>query len=396
MGNFEQDGYVETCLHRLSVEIGARPAGSLANRTAADFIAGEMKKAGYEKVAQEYPCPDWQALSCELTVAKRRIRAVVNTHSPSCDIEGELVPVSSVVELQNLDLTDKIALVHGEITLTGFMPKNFDRSYYVDEDKDRFFELLEKSRASAIITVSHYEIPLPLLEDSEFKIPSLTVHRDDGPLLIKNAGTTARLKITSTTKMSTGSNIIGRLGNSTKKILLCAHYDTKLGTPGALDNASGIAALLLLARKLKEAKSEAAIELVAYGGEDSWFPGDALYIQEYPPQDLALAINIDGIGMKDANTVMAIFGCSNEMVSRISDAAKGFGEFIQEPFYESDHGFFWPFGIPTLAFTSMCMELLGKVIHTENDTMDLLDTCKIEQTTALVLEIVRMFDEHTK
>ncbi len=54
----------------------------------------------------------------------------------------------------------------------------------------------------------------------------------------------------------------------------------------------------------------------------------------------------------------------------------------------------WPLGIPTLAFTSMCMELLGRVTHTENDTVDLLDIRKIEQTAGLVLEIVQMFDEN--
>ncbi|MDO9534342.1 MAG: hypothetical protein Q7J85_03195 [Bacillota bacterium] len=43
--------------------IGDRLAGSQTNWTAANFIAGEMKHVGYEVVTQEYPCPDWQALS---------------------------------------------------------------------------------------------------------------------------------------------------------------------------------------------------------------------------------------------------------------------------------------------------------------------------------------------
>ncbi len=163
-----------------------------------------------------------------------------------------------------------------------------------------------------------------------------------------------------------------------------------------MDNAAGIATLLLLARNLIEVKTQAAIELVAYGGEDSWFPGDALYIKEYPPDNLIAAINIDGIGMKGVSSVVAFFGCPDELVTRITETAKEFGEFAQEPFYESDHGFFWPLGIPTLAFTSMCVELLGKVTHTQNDTMDLLDISKIRKTAGLVLEIVRMFDEHAE
>jgi aminopeptidase YwaD len=394
MINFSHDEYVESVLRRLSAEIGQRPAGSEANRTAAAFVAGEMEQAGYKVIAQEYPCPDWRAVSGELTVAGKEVRVVVNTHSPSCDLEAELVPVSSAADLQALDLTGRIAVVHGEITRGGFMPKNFDRRYYVDENKDRFIELLERCRPSAIITVGHYDIPLPVLQDSELDIPSVTVHRDDIPLLVENSGVSARLKIVTEMKESTGSNLIGRRGASTKKILLCAHYDSFPGTPGAMDNAAGIAALLLLARHLKEVETKAAIELVAYGGEDSCFPGDALYIQEYPPDNLIAAINIDGIGMKDASSVVAFFGCPEQLVTRIKEIAKKFGDFVEGPFYESDHGFFWPLGIPTLAFTSMCMELLGKVTHTENDTMDILDICKIQNTAGLVLEIVRMFDEY--
>ncbi|MBP7330999.1 MAG: M28 family peptidase [Firmicutes bacterium] len=390
---FNQDEYIERCLKKLSVEIGQRPAGSRANRTAADFIAGEMEQAGYKVTVQEYPCPDWRALSVELTVAGKKVPAIVNTHSPSCDTEGVLVPVSSAEDLRDIDLTGKIALVHGDITRGGFMPRNFDRRYYFDEIKDRFIELLVRSRPVAIIAVSHYDIPLPVLQDSELDIPSVSVHRDEVPLLLGNSGSAARLKIVAESRESTGSNLIGRRGNGEKKILLCAHYDSFPGTPGAMDNAAGIAALLLLARNLREVETKAAIELVAYGGEDSWFPGDALYIQEYPPDDLIAAINIDGIGFKDANRMAAFFGCPDELVSRITETAKRFGNFIEGPFYESDHGFFWPLGIPTLAFTSMCMELLGKVTHTVNDTMDLLDISKIGHTAGLALEIVKMFDE---
>jgi hypothetical protein len=157
MAIFYQDEYIERCLKKLSVEIGQRPAGSRANRMAADFIAGEMEQVGYEVIAQEYPCPDWRAFSGELTVAGKKVPVVVNTHSPSCDIEAELAPVSSAEDLEGLDLSGRIAVVYGEITRGGFMPKNFDRRYYADENKDRFIDLMEKCRPGAIIAESHYD-----------------------------------------------------------------------------------------------------------------------------------------------------------------------------------------------------------------------------------------------
>ena len=389
------DEYLEYCLNRLAVEIGPRPAGSQANQTAAAFIGGEMKQAGYTVLEQKYPCPDWRLLSDELLVNGRKIRAVVNTHSPAVEIEAELVPVSTAEDIQKYDLTNRIAVLHGELTRTAFMPKNFDRNIYADEYKDRIIQLLEESKPGAVVLVSHEQndMPLPLIEDSDLNLPSVTVHREEGPLLTENAGTTAKLKINTARKDSTGANIIGRWGNSKKKILLCAHYDTKHGTPGALDNASGVAALLCLAKHLKELEIKYALELVAFGGEDSWFPGDALYPGEYPPDNLVVAINLDGIGLKDVPTMMAVFGCSEKLVSRINKTAKQFGEYVQNQFYESNHGFFWPLGIPTLAFTSMeSLESLGKVAHTKHDTPEVLDISLIEQTVKLAREIVWFWD----
>lgn len=90
--------------------------------------------------------------------------------------------------------------------------------------------------------VNHYDGSRPvLLEDSDFVIPSVTVSRQDGLFMVENAGATAKLNIISERRESTGSNVIGRRrGNSDRKIVICAHYDTKPGTPGAMDNAAGI------------------------------------------------------------------------------------------------------------------------------------------------------------
>ncbi|TEB11214.1 Aminopeptidase YwaD precursor [Pelotomaculum sp. FP] len=396
MANFNQKGYVEHCINRLSVEIGARPAGSLAHLAAADFIAGEMKMAGFDVVLQKYPCPDWRDFYSELTVGGKRVPAAVNTFSPSCDVEAKLVPVSSIEDLSRLDVTNNIAVVYGDIASSSFLPKNFDRRYYVVESQDRFMELLENMKPGAIITVNHYDRPRPvLLEDSELSIPSVTVSRQDGLFVVQNAGLKGRLKIVSARRESYGSNVIGRRpGNSGKKIVICAHYDTNPATPGAMDNAAGISALLLIGRYLKQVEAKHNIEFVAYGGEDSWFPGDALYTKEYPPQNIAAAINIDGIGFKETQTSITFFGCPEKLQDNIMNTAKRYGDFVSGQFYESDHGFFWPLGITTLAFTSNeVMGLLGKITHTENDTPDILDNRKIEQTATLIRDVILMLEQ---
>ena len=71
----------------------------------------------------------------------------------------------------------------------------------------------------------------------------------------------------------TGINIIGTLKNSakssiTKPIIIGAHYDTVPGSPGADDNASGIAALLECARVLQKSNIDKKVTFVAFDAEE--------------------------------------------------------------------------------------------------------------------------------
>ena len=50
-----------------------------------------------------------------------------------------------------------------------------------------------------------------------------------------------------------------------------AHYDSAEGTPGANDNATGTAALLVLARRLREARPEAGLRFVLFPNEEPPF-----------------------------------------------------------------------------------------------------------------------------
>jgi len=58
---------------------------------------------------------------------------------------------------------------------------------------------------------------------------------------------------------------------ATEIVLAGAHYDTVPGSPGADDNASGVAAVLELARLLRDAKPARTIRLVAFVNEEPPF-----------------------------------------------------------------------------------------------------------------------------
>lgn len=71
------------------------------------------------------------------------------------------------------------------------------------------------------------------------------------------------------------ANIIAEVRGSTRPdeiIVIGAHYDSAVGSPGADDNASGVAALLELARLQRETRPERTIRFIAFVNEEPpWF-----------------------------------------------------------------------------------------------------------------------------
>ncbi|MGE5380778.1 MAG: M28 family peptidase [Methylocystaceae bacterium] len=395
MSDLTDTRYIKDCLQRLAIEIGPRPAGSSASHQAAEFVAGELQQAGYKVTWQKYPCPDWQLQSGELIIAGEKVEITVNRFCPSCEVTAPLALVSSLEELRDCELTNKIVILNEALTQGGFFPKNFD--FIRDETQDEIIRILEEERPSAIIAINQYSGPHPgVIEDSEFYIPSVTVSQPEGQRILAYMGSGASLKVISQTLESSGANLVGlKSAAANKKILICAHYDTYHGSPGALDNGAGIAAMLYLARLLKTVPLKLTVEMVAFGGEDSWYPGDASYMKGFKAEDIVAAINIDGCGYPGSNTNLAFFNWPEEQEKQIFDRA-GSG-YVKEPFYESDHGFFWTLGIPTLAITTSdyMRNLLGTIVHTKDDTPAVVDTLLVEQVSKLVFDVILMLDELT-
>ena len=78
-------------------------------------------------------------------------------------------------------------------------------------------------------------------------------------------------------------NVIGRLQGSRRgqKILVVgAHYDTLAESPGADDNASGLAALLEVARALSPLRGRLTLQFVAFSLEEEGFLGSDHYVRQ--------------------------------------------------------------------------------------------------------------------
>jgi len=108
--------------------------------------------------------------------------------------------------------------------------------------------------------------------------------------------------------------ICNKQGRTNKFILICGHYDTILGdnfedtvsrAPGANDNASGMVAILEIARILFSIDSKYTIRFALFSGEEQGLRGSEHYADAITRknEDLSLVINLDMIGVPDYHAI---------------------------------------------------------------------------------------------
>lgn len=384
-------------LKMLTETIGSRPTGSAANRRAVDYVAQIMERAGLDVERQEFDCLDWQLESLELRLGNEALPAVANPFTPTCDVVAPAVYTSTIEELEPADLRGKIVVLRGELTAEPLFPKNFP--FLTIEDQQRIIRALEEGGPAAIIAVSPKAAdPPPIFEDGDLLIPSVTVAAPTGERLLAAPEKPVSLRIRSVRQAVKGANVIGRLaGKTRRKVILCAHLDTKPGTPGALDNAAGVATLLAVAEQTKHRRPAVNLEFVAFNGEDYYAgSGEVAYLNQCGQEfgRVALAINVDGVGLRQTGNTIALFACPDELVAQVKAVMAAYPRLREtEPWPQGDHTLFWPRGVPSVALTSADVHaLLDSVIHTPRDTVELVDPDSIAGVVSFVGDLLESFD----
>lgn len=209
-------------------------------------------------------------------------------------------------------------------------------------------------------------------------------------------------------------------------LVVGAHYDTVLETPGADDNASAVAALLELARwigpRLGAAPTSARLHLAAYDMEEAGFVGSAIHCKEIgrsgtelrgmislemlgftnhqpgsqnlPPQLIGLYPDVANfIGVCANETSRSLLEAVVAGMKTIRDlpvefiAVPGCGESLP-PVRLSDHSPFWDHGFPALMITDTSF-MRNPHYHQPTDRPDTLDYLFLARVTAGVCEAVR-------
>ncbi|WP_051237685.1 M20/M25/M40 family metallo-hydrolase [Lacticigenium naphthae] len=102
-------------------------------------------------------------------------------------------------------------------------------------------------------------------------------------------------------------------GKSGKQVILGAHYDqvTSGGSEGASDNASGVGAMLEVAEKLKNVKTDHTIIFVGFGSEEVGLEGSNAYVETMSEDEIENTIAMINLDTILAGDYAYVYGGSN-------------------------------------------------------------------------------------
>jgi Zn-dependent M28 family amino/carboxypeptidase len=202
--------------------------------------------------------------------------------------------------------------------------------------------------------------------------------KDFKPVLLKSKN---QMKVKNTWRMVDSNNVLAKIEGSdpvlkNEYVIYTAHWDhfgmdEKLpGTKtqkiyhGALDNASGVAALLELARAFKQmpVAPKRTIIFLATTAEEQGLLGAQYYANHplYPLQKTLANINMDGMNMWGRTSDVEILGFGNSTLEDVlNDAAKKQNRSVNPEsraelggYFRSDHFEFAKVGVPALYMKS--------------------------------------------
>lgn len=383
-------------------KISDRSVGAPGNHAATDYFEKIIDPFVERVEIDEFDALDWRGSRAELVVGEERFETSSSPYSLGCYVRGELALAETLADLERGDYEDKILLIRDELAREQLMPKSF--VFYNPEEHQKIVNLLETSGAVALVCATERNpslaggvYPFPLIEDGDFDVPSVFTTDVEGEIIAKRIGDEAVLKSDCERIPSKARNVTGFVGpESGERIVVTAHIDAKKGTPGAIDNATGVSILLMIAEALKDYSGERRVEIVAFNGEDYYsVPGQMNWIfkNDGKFRDILLNVNIDGAGYKKGESAISFYDLPDKIRKIAENVIREFPGVVEGPkWVQGDHGIFTNYGRPAIAASSLWFTEnvdSREITHTPKDNLDIVDCDKVAELATALAEIIR-------
>lgn len=224
------------------------------------------------------------------------------------------------------------------------------------------------------------------------------------------------------------SNVVATIVGSDQDAgmyLFGAHYDSEnsaafdlssaenLSAPGADDDASGVAAVLEMARVLSESGFPATVKFVMFGAEEYGYDnsGGLKGSEYFAAQEAALGRNYSGtaaldmIGYRSGDANRAVLVVEKDGYALAKSTAEAVGRFgidlslkvlVDSSITYSDHSSFWHLGMPSMLVIEELDDRnfpLNPRYHTTFDTADRLYPEQLEAVTKALVGGLLMVEE---
>ena len=395
----------------LADEIGSRFAGTPSEKKAQKYLVKKLKEYGYPNAeAVPFNYYGWKRgpVTLEMTApVKRDFDAISLAMSPGGTVEAEVINLGtgSPEEFEAVkpeDVKGKIVLCSSATSPTGKRVHRRTKYGYA-----------VKYGAVGFIFMNHNPgqlAPTGSLRPSYRmggEIPGIGVSLETGSLMLRLAkDQPVRAKFSDKSKVipdSKSANIVAELpGKTDEWIVVGGHYDGHDIAQGAMDNLSGTAVTLELARVLKpyEGKFKRGIRFICFACEEIGVTGSTCYVAGHLDQmkNTAMMVNLElgGLAFKDGMKHAAF------TVYQPPEMMQWLESFLNEVAYPtsihtgmsaaSDH---WPFvmqGVPAIYMheePSMRQLVQGRGWgHTTADCMDKVDPRNLQEGAMLMARLL--------
>ena len=388
-----------THLHELCAVNPDRRPGSPGNDVATGYVAAALRDAGWTVSEQAFDVLDWSGTAGTVRVGREQWTAHPSPYARGAEMPGRLVVARTADDLPD-DLRGRVLLLLDELAAEQLTPLgypfygNIDHAALLARLVDAAPRLVLAGTGTAPETAGAME-PFPLIEDGDFPIPTANLRIGDAEALAAHAGSSVRVQVSAHRWPSQARNVIARVGNEHRRVVLTAHVDSKPGTPGALDNASGVVTLLLVAGEMlsrigADALAKVGVEIAILNGEDYYSAaGEVAYLDACADTlgEVVLAVNIDAAGYRVGQTAFSLYGVDEGVSAIVRDGLSASPRLVEgEQWYASDHMVFAQQGIPAVALTTDQLDVvLREVVHSTHDLPAQVDvTLLVEQARALL------------
>jgi len=177
--------------------------------------------------------------------------------------------------------------------------------------------------------------------------------------------------------------------------IICGHYDTVPGSPGADDDGSGVAAVLAAAQVMSQYEFNHTIRFVAFSGEEEGLFGSYMYVQDAynNGDDIKGVLNADMIGFAlddyqasylnifEDDTSEWLYGFTfyvNQLYDQYIDLQLIHGGWS----WGSDHYYFWEFGYSAIFYHEY---EFNHYYHSPDDTIEHMNLTYDKKGTRLLI-----------